>query len=102
MMQVMQEGAWDLSKGEPFSAQSIVLSQTNTKKESLRVFITTLLMEILMELQLQRLSFPTRLVIMLSYSLNFLSLTFFGGLNFTYVASCQMGSGVSFRLDKAA
>jgi hypothetical protein len=71
MMQVMQEGTWDLSKGEPFSAGSVVLSQTDTKKENLRVFITTMLMGLLMELQLQRLSFPTRLVIMLSYSLNF-------------------------------
>jgi hypothetical protein len=71
MMQVMQEGAWYLSKGEPFSAHSVVLSHTDTKKENLRVFMTTMLMELLMELQLQRLSFPTRPVIMLSYSLNF-------------------------------
>jgi hypothetical protein len=39
-------------------------------KESLRVLITTMLMELLMELQLQRLPFPTRLVIMLSYTLS--------------------------------
>jgi len=69
MMQIMQEGAWGHSKGEPFSAQSVALSQTNTKKESLRILTTAMLLELLMELQLQRLSFPVRLVIMLSYSL---------------------------------
>ena len=39
MMQIMQEGACNLSKGEPFPPQSVVLSKTHTKKEILREFI---------------------------------------------------------------